>query len=81
MSRSPPKREWTYAQAKAWLVEQDGFSFVMEADGRPMIVVTAWGLSAQIVVRSNSSNANRAAFVHAVQLLVKTLQDRPATPT
>jgi hypothetical protein len=72
--------DWDYAAAKKWLAEQDGFSFIMDADGRPMVVVTAWGLREQIVVRSNSGSAKRGAFVRATQLLARRLRDGSRSP-
>lgn len=68
---------WTYAAAKRWLAEQDGFSCLMDADGRPMVVVTAWGLRVQMVVRSNSANATKAAFVRAAHALATRLRETP----
>jgi hypothetical protein len=53
----------------------------MDADGRPMVVVTAWGLRVQMVVRSNSANATKAAFVRAAHVLARRLGDTsPSQP-
>jgi hypothetical protein len=63
--------ELSYVDAKRWLREQGGSFTVFRFEGRPIVVVGAFGLTAQISVERNSVNHERAAFIAAVRTLIR----------
>ena len=63
--------ELSYVEAKRWLREQDGTFTVFRFEGRPIVVVGAFGLTAQALVERNSVNRERAAFIAAVRTLIR----------
>jgi hypothetical protein len=63
--------ELSYVDAKRWLREQGGTFTIFRFEGRPVVVVGAFGLNAQISVERNSVNHERAAFIAAVRTLIR----------